>query len=320
MSSQSEQITPTMRKTMEESSRRSLSKRRECLTRASSKRSMSSRKLLLESQEEDADQEGKNLSPKRMDSDGTTNSRRSSSSKQRREGLARGGSRRAMSSSRSSRRLLVENDEEDDQETNASKPLESSSRRSLSKRREGLTRAPSSRRSMSASRSSRQLLVEKEEAETEKLSSNGPESGAAKDDFAFEANFDEISPAAIALGMGTSSKLRRSKSEKFIAEDGTSQPLTSSKIRRNLSEKYDQEQKEMQQRCGELKVKPSTITAKDFANWEDLQQNGGMNKLSPKTPPNRRDALVKSMSKKSMRGGLTGLGLMRQKSYRGLGE
>ena len=177
---------------------------------------------------------------------------------------------------------------------------------------------------MSAGRSSRKLLVDEDEDLTIKAEQD---MATTKDEFAFEANFGDISPAAIAMCTGSSSKMRRSKSEKFIAEDGTNQPLTSSKIRRNLSEKYDQEQKELQQRCGELKVKPSSITAKEFANWEDLQQNGGMNKInpagaktSPKAPPNRRDGLAKSISKKSMRGGLTGLGLMRQKSYRGLGE
>ena len=172
---------------------------------------------------------------------------------------------------------------------------------------------------MSASRSTRKLMAEVEK-EGEEMLKNGLENSSAKDEFAFEANFDDISPAAIAMGTGTSSKLRRSKSERCVLEDGTCQPLTSSKIRRNLSEKYDQEQKELQNRCGELKVKPSSITAKDFANWEDLQQNGGMNKLSPRGPPSKRDGLVKSMSKRSVRGGLTGLGLMRQKSYRGLDE
>ena len=316
MSSQSEQITPTMRRTLDESSRRSLSKRREALTRSASKRSMSSRKLLMEQQEEDVEQQDTDLSPKRRESAGSTASRRGSSSKQRKDGLVRGSSRRSMSTSKSSRKLLMEKDEKEHQETITSKQMENSSRRSLSKRREGLTRAPSSRRSMSAGRSSRNLLIEQE---TEDLTINAEEDMATTiDDFAFEANFDDITPAAIAMGIGSSSKMSRSKSEKL---------LTSSKIRRSLSEKYDKDQKELQQRCGELKVKPSTITAKDFANWEDLQQNGGMNKISPagakispKTPPNRRDGLAKSISKRSMRGGLTGLGLMRQQSYRGLGE
>jgi len=225
---------------------------------------------------------------------------------------------------------------------NARSTLDDTSRKSLSKRRQGLSRG-SSRRNMSP----RQLL--REEPKAKKMQ---------KEEHFFETDFnvgnfgDVDLPAPTTI---TTYNVKRTKSLSTTAEKPLLQTqahppssqslgaikkkaaLTSAKIRRNLSDSYEKEMQEQQKlHCGELNSKPKTVN--DFANWETFQQNGDATKIqlsSSHSPTggkgtkivtggenmsnsSRRAGMVRGISKRGLQAATGGLGLIRQKSYKGL--
>ena len=314
---------------------RSMSRRREGMRRGSSKRHNVSRdgSGRIPSTSQNCHSDDGKLDDS-MDVSASINQSRSSLSR-RQEAFGR-------SKNSGSRRQLMHHDHFP---PNVKSTLDDASRKSLSKRRQGLSRG-SSRRNMSP----RQLL--REEPKAKKMQ---------KEEHFFETDFnvgnfgDVDLPAPTTI---TTYNVKRTKSLSTTAEKPLLQTqahppssqslgaikkkaaLTSAKIRRNLSDSYEKELKEQQKlHCGELNTKPKTVN--DFANWETFQQNGDATKIqlsSSHSPTNsggrksnkiatvgenmssssRRAGMVRGISKRGLQAATGGLGLIRQKSYKGL--